>query len=85
LVRTTDHEVLYCAVVHSRITVSNLGPSILNNLFSDTSSLCSSFSMKYQVLHPYKTTGKIIVTYISMYIFLDTKWKIQDSAPNESN
>jgi hypothetical protein len=30
-----------------------------------------------QVLHPYKTTGKIIVLYISIFIFLDSK--LEDS------
>jgi len=39
-----------------------LMPSILlNALFSNTLSLCSSLSVSDQVSHPYKTTGKIIV------------------------
>jgi len=35
--------------------------------------LCSSLHVSDQVSHPYKTTGKIIVLFISIYIFLDSK------------
>jgi hypothetical protein len=38
------------------------GPNILlNTLFSNTRSLCSSLNVRDQVMHPYKTVGKIIV------------------------
>ena len=33
----------------------------------------SSLNMSDQVSHPYKTTGKIIVLYIVIFIFLDSK------------
>jgi hypothetical protein len=37
-----------------------LGPNILlSTLFSNTLGLCSSLSVRDQVSHPYKTTGKI--------------------------
>jgi hypothetical protein len=43
------------------ITSSFVVPNIfLNTLFLDTLSLCSSFSVRDQVLHPYKRKGKII-------------------------
>jgi hypothetical protein len=32
--------------------------------------LCSSLHVRNQVLHPYKTTGKIIVLYILIFVFL---------------
>jgi len=35
-----------------------------------------------QVSHPYKTTGKIIFLYISIFKFLDSKLKTKDSATN---
>jgi hypothetical protein len=51
-----------CSLLHSPVTPSLLGPNIpLSTLFSNTLSLCSSLSVRDQVSHPYKTTGKIIV------------------------
>jgi hypothetical protein len=41
---------------------SNLQPIILlRTLFSDTRNLCSSRSVRNQVSHPYKRTGKVMV------------------------
>jgi hypothetical protein len=34
---------------------------LLNTLFSNTLSLCSSLNVRDQVLHPYRTTGKTII------------------------
>ena len=68
--------------LHSPVTSSLLGPNILNILFSNTFSLCSSLNVSNQVSHPYKTTGKI---YISWSLnFLIANWKSKDSAPNDS-
>jgi len=51
-----------CSFLHSPVTSSLLGPNtLLNTLFSNTSSLCSSLNVMDQVSHPYKPTGKIIV------------------------
>ena len=59
---------------HSPVTSSLLGPNILlRTLFLNTLSLRSSLNVSDQVSHPYKTTGKIIVLYILMFIFLDSK------------
>ena len=45
-----------CSFLHSLVTSSLLGPNILlNSLFSNTLSLCSSLSVRDQVSHPYKT------------------------------
>jgi hypothetical protein len=38
--------------------------------FSNTLSLCSSFNVRDQASHPYRTTGKIIVLYILIFTFL---------------
>jgi hypothetical protein len=51
---------------------SYFGPNILlNTLFSNTLSLRSSLNVRYQVLHPYRTTGKIIVLYILTWLNSD--------------
>jgi hypothetical protein len=58
--------------LHSPVTSSLLGSNILlNTLLSKTLSLSSSPSVRDQVSHPYKTTGKIIVLYT--FKFLDSK------------
>jgi len=38
-----------------------------------TSSLCTSFSVRDQVSQPRKTMGKIVVLYVVIFIFLDSK------------
>ena len=54
--------------LHSPVNSSLLGPNILlNTLFSNTLSLRSSLNVSDQVLHPYKTTGKITVLYILIF------------------
>jgi hypothetical protein len=58
------------------VTSSVFGPNILlNTLFSNTLSLCSSLNVRDQVSHPYRTTGKIIVFYIPNLTFLDSRWE----------
>lgn len=41
----------------------------LRTLFLQKPSTCSSFNARGQVLHPYKTTGKIIISRVVIYTF----------------
>ena len=54
-----------CSFLHSPVTLSIWAPYILNTLFSNTLSLCSSLNVSNQVSHPYKTIGKY---YGSVYL-----------------
>ena len=57
-----------CGFLHSPVILPLLGPNILlRTLFSNTLSLCSSLNERY------KTTCRIIVLYVSIFIFLDSK------------
>jgi hypothetical protein len=65
---------LLCNFLHSPVTSSLVGPNILlNTLFSNTLSLCSSLNVRDQVSHPYKTTSRIMVLYILTFNFLDNR------------
>jgi hypothetical protein len=71
--------------LHSPVTSSLFGPNILlSTWFSDTLSFHSFLNVSNQVSHPYKTTGKIIVLCILIFMFLDSKLKTNDSALNDS-
>jgi hypothetical protein len=45
----------------------------LITLFSKTLNVCSSLNMKDQVSYPYNTTGKIIVLYLLIFTFKDSR------------
>jgi hypothetical protein len=50
------------------------GPNIvLSTLFCNNFGLCSSLNVRDQVSHPYKTTDKIIVSYVLILKFFDRK------------
>jgi hypothetical protein len=46
-------------LLQSPLTSSLFGPNILNTLFSNTRSLCSSLNVRDQVSRPYRATGKL--------------------------
>jgi hypothetical protein len=69
-IQVMELHIMQCNILHPPATSSLLGPNILLSiLFSNTLNLCSSLSMRDRVSHPYKTTGKIMVLYISIFMF----------------
>jgi len=63
-----------CSFLHSPVTSSLICPYILlSTLCSDILSLPSSLNMSDRVSHPYKTTGRIIVLCILVFIILYSK------------
>jgi hypothetical protein len=67
-------KLLICSFMQSPVTSSLFGPNILlSTLFSNTLNLCSSLKVRGQVAHPYRTTGKIIVFYILIFVFLGSR------------
>jgi len=64
--------------LHSAVTLSLLDPNILlSTMFSNTLSLRSSLNVSNHVLHPHKTTGKTMVLYIFIFIFLGSKLEVK--------
>jgi hypothetical protein len=67
-------KLLVMQLSHPPVTPSLFGPNILlNTLFANTLSLCSSLTLKDYVSHPYRTIGKIVVLYILTFTFLDSR------------
>jgi hypothetical protein len=63
-----------CSFLHPPLTPSFFGPNILLSiLFWNTLSLCSSLNVRKHVYTPYRTTVKIIILYILILTFLDSR------------
>jgi hypothetical protein len=74
LVSSTDSWTPHSVVSSTPVTSTLLCPNILfKTLFSNTLRLRSSISVNDQVSHPHKTTGKIILLYMLIFKFLDSK------------
>jgi hypothetical protein len=72
-----------CSFLHSPVTSSLCGPSILpSTLFSNTLSSCSSLNVRDEVSHPYRTTGKIIILQIQFLSSLERDEKKEGSGLN---
>jgi hypothetical protein len=76
---------LLCNFLQPTITSHFFGPNILlNTLFSNTISLCSSLNVTHQVSYPYKTAGKMMVSYVSILSFWIAGEKLNGSELNGS-
>jgi Na+-translocating ferredoxin:NAD+ oxidoreductase RnfD subunit len=63
-----------CNFLYSPVISTLFGANtLLAILFSNTLSLCSYFTVRDQVSHPYKTTGRVVVLYILAFTFLDSR------------
>jgi hypothetical protein len=70
---------LLCTLLQPPATSFLFGPNILfSSLFSHTLNLCSALSLRDEVSHTYKRTGKIIVLCILIFKFLEKRWKKED-------
>ena len=70
------HETPYYAVFFPAPSYSLLGQNIfLSTLFSKIFSLSSSDNVRDQGPHPCRTTGKILLPLILIFIILDCTWK----------
>jgi hypothetical protein len=59
-----------CSFLQPTVTSSLFGPNILlNTLFSNTLSLCSSLNIRDQVRHPYKTTVQMSFIFVNQWLY----------------
>jgi hypothetical protein len=72
-------QVMKLFILQLSLTSCHLYPFDLNiplsTLFSNTLSLCSSLNVTDQVSRTYQITGKIVVLYVLIFTFLDTRRK----------
>jgi hypothetical protein len=71
-------QVMKLLIMHSFLqppVTSSLFGQIFSSVlcFPNTLSLCSSLNIRDLVSHPYRTTGKIVVSYIRIFMFLDSR------------
>jgi len=68
------YPILYPSFFDMSLSLSlSLWPKMFNTLFSSTLSIRSSYEVRDMASHPYKTTGKIILLYILIFIILASK------------
>ena len=69
-----------CNFLQPPVTPSQLDLNVLfNTPILDTISQCSSFNVTNQVLHPYKTSYKIMVLYTAVFMPVESKQRDKDS------
>ena len=74
-----------CSLLHFHLASSFLGPNISLTPYSRTPSAYVPFSTWHTKMRtPNKTSGKIKVLFVSIYIFRVRNWKTEDPAPNGS-
>jgi hypothetical protein len=75
-----------CSFLHPPVTSTILHRTniLVSTLFSNTLNTCSSLNVRDQVSHPHKTTGRVIVLYILIFTFLDSRREDKDSELHSS-
>jgi hypothetical protein len=74
-----------CSFLQPRVISCLFRPNIvLNTLISNSLSLCSILNVIDQVSHPYRATVNIIVLYILIFTFLDSRQDDKSSGPKGS-
>jgi hypothetical protein len=74
LLRSKSYEAHYLIFSSLLLFYPPFGPNILpSTLFSNSLNLYASLNFREHVSHPYKTTGKIIVLYILIFMFSDSR------------
>jgi hypothetical protein len=66
----------------SRYSISLRSKYSLQTLLSNSLSLYSYSNVRHQVLHPYRTTGKVIDLHIQIFRFLDSRREDKSSGLN---
>jgi hypothetical protein len=74
-----------CSFLQPPITWSLYSPNILNNLFSNTLSLCFSLNVRDKVSQLYRATGRTVDLYILIFMFLDSRQETKCSRLNGSD
>jgi hypothetical protein len=65
-----------CSFLQRPVTSFLFGPNILlSTMVSNTLSLHSALNVRDKVSHPYKIIGKIMVLYVLVLKFLDSRWE----------
>jgi hypothetical protein len=65
---------LWSSLLCSFSTLPSLHIQIFSSApYSQKPSVCSSLNARHQVLHAYRTTGKIIILYISVFVFFNSR------------
>jgi hypothetical protein len=70
--RSTNYEAPHYAVFSNLLSLHPSSVQIrifLSTLFSNTLSQCTSPNVRDQDSHPYRTTGKVLVSYILIFVF----------------